>query len=109
MTTAEKLLREVADRGMALEPADCGVLWVHYDKETGLDPAFKRRLKRNKPALMKLLRSLRHLALQVVAGEFNGCDYATAQALMDALVENQLDPRCSAAIERLMDKAIKKR
>lgn len=58
-------------------------------------------LREHKPALLRYLKALRHLAKQVIAGEFTGADSATIQSVIGELRSNHVDPHCRAAIYHL--------
>ena len=66
-----------------------------------LTPEFEQVLRDHKPALLKLIRSKRHLAKQVLAGEFADADDATWYSIIYSLLDNHFDPLCRKAIDHL--------
>ena len=98
-TAARNILVDALRLGVRITPKTATTVWVEYDGE--LDPAFEARIKRHKPALLRLLRTKRHLAKQVLEGEFDGASLATWHAVRESLVENLLDVQCRAALDHL--------
>jgi hypothetical protein len=96
--TVPEILREAVARKIRLTP--CGAdLLLEYDVEP--DANFRQLLKANKPELLSLLRSKRHLAKQILQGEFTGCDGRTWKNILAAMMENHPDQLCFAALRHL--------
>lgn len=97
-TDARSILLEAMRRRIRLTPHGLKLI-VDYTEE--IPPDFEQILIENKPALLNLLRSKRHLAKQILSGEFSVCPAATWHALNAAMLENYFDPLCHGAIEHL--------
>lgn len=96
--TAHEILIEAARREIRLIPNGP---YLRMEAVDDVDPTFEMILIRNKPALMRLLKGKRHLARQVIEGEFSGCDREVFRAVLEQLNENPHDPVCHDAIDRL--------
>jgi hypothetical protein len=95
----ETLLDEARRRGLLLEPLGADKLAVSPDEL--LDPGFAAVLRRHKPMLLAYLRrGVVHLALQILSGEFVGCDDSTRASLTIRL-RGIRHPLCDRALERL--------
>ena len=101
MTTVKDLLIEANRRGLRLEPYGATQLAVYYPDPNETQPDFEKKLRRHKPALLKLLRQKLHLAKQVLSEEFNECSEQTFHVVLESLCENYPDPLCSLALEHL--------
>jgi hypothetical protein len=99
MKTPPEILRDALTRKIRLTPSGADLL-LEYDDEPDAD--FRQLLKANKPALLRYLTAKRHLAAQIVQGEFDGCTNGrTWHAILAAMLENNLDSLCFAAIRHL--------
>jgi hypothetical protein len=96
--TPREILIEAARREIRLIPNGP---YLRMEAVDEVDPAFEAILIRNKPALMRLIKRKRHLAVQVIAGEFCGCNHATFHSVLEDLGENPFDPICCGAIDHL--------
>jgi hypothetical protein len=107
--TALELYREATRRGLQLEPRDGGKLAVMPADRC--PPDFADVLRQHKLALLALIEAQSHplpadaapwlhVARQVLAGEFDGCDRSTTQSLCIGLHRIE-HPRCREALERL--------
>jgi hypothetical protein len=110
--TALDLYREATRRGLHLEPRD-GKLAV--SPPDLCPPDFVDVLRQHKRELLDLLESQTHrlppgclpwlhVARQVLAGEFDGCDHSTAESLRIGL-HRIPHPTCRAALARLQHAA----
>ncbi len=99
MTATKSILLEAMRRQIRLTPGTGENFRYEFVKQP--DAEFLEILRVNKSELLKLLRSKRHLAKQVLAGEFTGADEKTFHHVHTELSENVFDPVCRAAIEYL--------
>ena len=97
--TAKNILAECLRRQMRLTPAADEKLL--YEFVNPPDAAFLEILRENKPALLALLTGKRHLAKQILQGEFTGCDGRTWKNILAEMLENNLDTNCLAALRHL--------
>jgi len=96
--TAHEILIEAARREIRLIPNGP---YLRMEAVADVEPAFEKILVQHKPALMRLLKGKRHLARQVIEGEFCGCDREVLRSVLEQLNENPHDPICHDAIDRL--------
>ena len=107
--TASDLYAEATRRGLHLRPLDGGKLAV--TPADRCPPDFADVLRQHKRELLDLLEANRHalppdcapwlhVARQVLAGEFDGCDHSTAESLTIGL-RGIPHPRCREALARL--------
>jgi len=107
--TALDIYHEATRRGLHLEPRAGGHLAV--SPPDLCTPDFVDLLRHHKRELLDLLEANRHalppdcapwlhVARQVLAGEFDGCDRSTAQSLTIGL-RGINHPRCREALARL--------
>jgi hypothetical protein len=110
--TASELYHEATKRGLRLEPAGDRLAVIPARL---CPPEFADMLRRHKGELLDWLEARAaglapdsaawlHVAKQVLAGEFDGCDGSTRASLNIGLRSIQ-HPLCQRAIEKLRTKA----
>ena len=111
--TAADAYREATRRGLHLQPLDGDRLAV--TPASRCPPDFADVLRQHKRELLDLLEANRqalpmdcapwlHVARQVLAGEFEGCDRSTAESLRIGL-RGIAHPLCRRALEHLQSRA----
>ena len=97
--TARELYLEAARRGLTISRYDAIRIIVKPTELLNRDPSFRETLRAHKFELLEWMResSLRHLAKQVIAGEFAGCDRLTAKLLAVELLEGSSHALCQRA------------
>jgi hypothetical protein len=98
MTTARDILIEATRREIRLTPKGTKML---LESVAEVDPDFEIVLLQHKSELMRLLKGKRHLAMQIIAGDFDGCDREVFRTVLEDLSANPFDPLCRQAIDRL--------
>ena len=102
---AEALIREATRRGLCIEVYDADTLAVSPDQN--LDSEFEMVLRQHKAVLLQWLKvremSVRHLARQVLAGEFEGAGRSTSSLPNNGL-RSIAHPLCRRALARIEPK-----
>lgn len=102
---ASQLYQEALRRGLTLHAHGNNSLGVSPTELLERDPEFCELIRAHKLALLAHLReaSLRHLARQIFAGEFNGpgTDRPTRGWIIHALLEGTTTPACHRAADLL--------
>ncbi len=96
--TPQQILTEAARRNITLAP-DGEWLAITYPGPS-IPPDMEPVLRAHKPALLKYLRAAVHLAKQILAGEFDGANRSTVEALHIGLRAIH-HPLCQRALEHL--------
>jgi hypothetical protein len=102
--TPLEILREATLRRIKLLPRG-DRLAVTYPGPVPQD--FEDKLIDHKVALIKLLNAKRHLARQVLSGEFFGLNDRDFGLISSALVMQQHDPICALAAEHLREQFLR--
>lgn len=106
--TAQELYVEAGKRGLRLEPAGDKLAVIPGNR---CPPDFADVLRQHKGELLDLLETRAanltpdcapwlHVARQILAGEFDGCDGSTRESLTIGL-RSILHPLCQRALDRL--------
>ncbi len=115
MTVAAEIYRRAAELGLRLEAA--GDKLAVYPRGQ-CPPDFADILRQHKGELLDWLEAKTynltpdcapwlHIAHQVLAGEFDGCDHSTRESLTIGLCSIS-HPRCRRALAWLQDHAVKR-
>jgi len=105
--TPLQLIIEAARRGLRLK-VEGGKLSVSAETDDRLRDSFIETLRENKPALLRFLSGALTpdckpwiwIAVQVLAGEWDGADQSARQSLVIGL-RSVPHPLCAAALERV--------
>jgi hypothetical protein len=95
------ILREAVARKIWLRPL--GRILITYPLGEPVEENFDGRIIERRGDLIRALMEVRHLAKQVLHGEFADCDGHTWAVVHRELSLNKFDPRCCRALARLAE------